>query len=39
MRPGRAGVEPRLLAFLAYVATIGLLTIEGMVESLKDSFA
>jgi AcrR family transcriptional regulator len=35
-RPGRAQVEPRLMAFLAYLAAIGLLTIKGMVESLDD---
>ncbi len=36
MRPGRAHVEPRLMAFLAYLAAIGLLTMKGMVESLED---
>jgi len=35
-RPGRANVEPRLMAFLAYLAAIGLLTMKGMVESLED---
>lgn len=35
-RPGRADVEPRLMAFLAYVAAIGLLTMKGVVESLDD---
>jgi AcrR family transcriptional regulator len=35
-RPGRAQVEPRLMAFLAYLAAIGLLTLKGMVESLDD---
>ena len=35
----RAGIEPRLLAFLAYLATIGVLTMKGMVESLKDPLA
>lgn len=35
-RRGRAGVEPRLLAFLAYVSAIGLLTMKGMVESVDD---
>jgi AcrR family transcriptional regulator len=35
-RPGRAKVEPRLLAFLAWLASIGLLTMKGMVESLDD---
>ncbi len=33
---GRAGVEPRLMAFLANVAAIGLLTMKGMVESVGD---
>lgn len=33
---GRARVEPRLMAFLANVAAIGLLTIKGMVESVDD---
>jgi AcrR family transcriptional regulator len=32
----RAQVEPRLLAFLAYVASLGLLTMKGMVESVDD---
>jgi AcrR family transcriptional regulator len=36
---GRARVEPRLMAFLAYLAAIGLLTMKGMVESLKDPLA
>jgi hypothetical protein len=35
-RRGRARVEPRLLAFLAYVSAIGLLTMKGMVESVDD---
>lgn len=35
-KPGRARVEPRLLAFLAYVSSIGILTMKGMVESLDD---
>jgi AcrR family transcriptional regulator len=35
-RRGRAGVEPRLMAFLASVASIGLLTMKGMVESVGD---
>lgn len=30
------GVEPRLLAFLAYLSAIGLLTMKGLVESLND---
>lgn len=32
----RARVEPRLLAFLAFVSSIGILTMKGMVESLDD---
>ena len=32
----RAGVEPRLLAFLAYLAALGLLTMKGLVESVND---
>lgn len=35
-RRGRGRVEPRLMAFLAYLAAIGVLTIKGMVESLED---
>ena len=35
-RPSRARVEPRLMAFLAYTASLGLLTMKGMVESVKD---
>jgi AcrR family transcriptional regulator len=35
-RPGRAQVEPRLMAFLAHLAAIGLLTMKGMVESVND---
>lgn len=35
-RPGGARVEPRLLAFLAYLAAVGLLTMKGMVESVDD---
>ena len=35
-RRGGANVEPRLLAFLAYLAAIGLLTMKGMVESVDD---
>lgn len=35
-RPGRAQVEPRLMAFLAYLAAVGLLTMKGMVESVDD---
>lgn len=37
--PGRAGVEPRLMAFLAGVAAVGLLTMKGMVESVGDPLA
>jgi AcrR family transcriptional regulator len=36
VRPSRAKVEPRLMAFLAYLASIGLLTMKGMVERLDD---
>jgi AcrR family transcriptional regulator len=36
LRPGRAKVEPRLMAFLAHLAAIGLLTMKGMVESVED---
>lgn len=35
-RPARARVEPRLMAFLAYLAAIGMLTMKGMVESVDD---
>lgn len=35
-RRGRASVEPRLLAFLAWLAGVGVLTMKGMVESLDD---
>jgi AcrR family transcriptional regulator len=35
-RPSRARVEPRLMAFLANVATYGILTMKGMVENLGD---
>ncbi len=31
-----AGVEPRLMAFLAYLSALGLLTMKGMVESVDD---
>ncbi len=34
--PGRAEVEPRLMAFLAAMSAIGLLTMKGMVESADD---
>ena len=33
---GRARVEPRMMAFLASLAAIGLLTMKGMVESVGD---
>ncbi|HEV7284811.1 MAG TPA: hypothetical protein VGN75_08125, partial [Kaistia sp.] len=35
-RDPRAAVEPRLLAFLAYLSAIGLLTMKGMVEPMDD---
>jgi AcrR family transcriptional regulator len=35
-RPSRARVEPRLMAFLANVAALGLLTMKGMVENVGD---
>lgn len=35
-RRGRAAVEPRLLAFLAYLSAVGLLTMKGLVESFGD---
>ena len=35
-RPARAAVEPRLMAFLAYLSAIGLLTMKGMVERMDD---
>lgn len=35
-RPSRTQVEPRLLAFLAWLAGLGLLTMKGMVENLED---
>lgn len=34
--PGAADVEPQLLAFLAYLSALGLLTMKGMVENLGD---
>jgi AcrR family transcriptional regulator len=34
--PSRAKVEPRLMAFLAYLAAIGMLTMKGTVESMDD---
>ncbi len=33
---GRAGVEPRMMAFLANLAAVGVLTMKGMVENLGD---
>jgi AcrR family transcriptional regulator len=36
---GAAEVEPRLMAFLAFLAAIGLLTMKGMVESVDDPLA
>jgi AcrR family transcriptional regulator len=35
-QPERAPVEPRLMAFLAYLSAIGLLTVKGMVENVGD---
>lgn len=35
-RPGKAKVEPRLLAFLAFLSALGLLTMKGMVETAND---
>lgn len=35
-RHGRAQVEPRIMAFLANIAAVGLLTLKGMVESVGD---
>lgn len=34
--PGRARVNPRLMAFLANIAAVGLLTFKGMVENAGD---
>ena len=36
VKPGRSRVEPRMLAFLAYLSAVGLLTMKGMVESVDD---
>lgn len=33
---GRTRVEPRLVAFLAYLSALGLLTMKGLVESVGD---
>jgi AcrR family transcriptional regulator len=35
-RPARAGVDPRMMTFLAQMAAVGLLTFKGMVESFGD---
>jgi AcrR family transcriptional regulator len=35
-RPRRARVDPRLMAFLAYLAALGALTMKGMVENVGD---
>ena len=35
-RRSRASVEPRLMAFLASISAIGLLTMKGTVENLGD---
>lgn len=35
-RPGRAGVQPRLLAFLAHLSALGVLTMKGLVEAFDD---
>jgi AcrR family transcriptional regulator len=35
-RPNRAGLEPRVLAFLAQLAAIGMLTLKGSVEAVND---
>lgn len=35
-RLGRPRIEPRLLAFLAYLSAIGILTMKGLVESVDD---
>jgi len=35
-KPGRARVEPRLVAFLAHLSALGLLTLKGLVESVGD---
>ena len=33
---GKSAVEPRLMAFLAFLASIGVLTMKGMVEQVND---
>lgn len=35
-RAGRTGVPPRLLAFLAHVSALGVLTMKGLVEAFDD---
>lgn len=35
-RQRKGGVEPRLLAFLAHLATLGLLTMKGLVDEMDD---
>jgi AcrR family transcriptional regulator len=35
-RPSKAAVEPRMMAFLAYLSAIGLLTMKGLVEHMDD---
>jgi AcrR family transcriptional regulator len=35
-KKGRAGVEPRMMAFLANLAALGVLTMKGLVESFDD---
>lgn len=35
-RSGRAGVPPRLLAFLAHLSALGVLTMKGLVEAFDD---
>ncbi|MFO1070592.1 MAG: helix-turn-helix domain-containing protein [Geminicoccaceae bacterium] len=35
-RLGKPRIEPRLLAFLAYLSAIGMLTMKGLVESVND---
>ena len=37
--PSRANVKPRLMAFLAYLAALGMLTMKGTVESVDDPLA
>jgi len=35
-KASRAGVDPRLMAFLANVSALGVLTMKGMVENVGD---